>query len=135
MEEAERVWRKAEAKKAQRDTEAEEAQKMVEVEEARKKAKEEERFQREAKTVQVDAEKKKKKVEVLAAWCKQLELLSQHKVTACIGWEEDIWRVLEAGSEGLQSMILGYGKGKVLEKHVCMNCLRKGIECEWDEGG
>ena len=84
--------------------------------------------------VQADAEKKKK-VEVLAAWCKQLELLLQCKVAARIGWEEDAWRASEASGEGLQSMILGYGKGKVLEKHVCMNCLRKGIECEWDEGG
>ena len=32
-------------------------------------------------------------------------------------------------------MILGYGKGKVPEKCICTNCLRKGIECEWDEGG
>ena len=67
VDKAERVWREAEAEKAQRDVEAEEAQKMVEVEEAWKKAREEERFQREAKTVQADAEKKKK-VEVLAAW-------------------------------------------------------------------
>ena len=33
------------------------------------------------------------------------------------------------------SGIMGYGKGKVLEKRVCTNCLRRGIECEWDEGG
>ena len=30
---------------------------------------------------------------------------------------------------------MGYRKGKALEKHVCTNCLRKGIECEWDKGG
>ena len=43
--------------------------------------------------------------------------------------------MLEAGGEGSQSAILGYGKGKALEKRVCMNCLRKGIKCEWDKGG
>ena len=35
----------------------------------------------------------------------------------------------------MPSGIAGYGKGKVLEKHVCTNCLRKGVECEWDKGG
>ena len=38
-------------------------------------------------------------------------------------------------SEVALSGIAGYGKGKVPEKHVCTNCLRKGVECEWDEGG
>ena len=33
------------------------------------------------------------------------------------------------------SRITGYRKGKAPEKRVCINCLRKGIECEWDEGG
>ena len=33
------------------------------------------------------------------------------------------------------SGIAGYRKGKVLEKRICTSCLRKGIECEWDEGG
>ena len=37
-------------------------------------------------------------------------------------------------SKAVPSGIAGYGKGKVLEKHVCTNCLRKGIECKWDEG-
>ena len=41
----------------------------------------------------------------------------------------------EASGEGSQSVISGYGKGKALEKRVCMNCLRKGVKCEWDEGG
>ena len=52
-----------------------------------------------------------------------------------IVWEEDAWRTLEAGGEGSQSVISGYGKGKVPEKHICTNCLRKGIKCKWDEGG
>ena len=41
----------------------------------------------------------------------------------------------EAGEETMPSGIAGYGKGKAPEKCVCMNCLRKGVECEWDEGG
>ena len=99
----------------------------MEAEEAQRKAEEEEAVQKGAE--------KQKKAEVSVAWCKQLELLLQRKVTACIAQEEDAQRVSEASGEGSQSTILGYGKGKVLEKHVCMNCLRKGIECEWDEGG
>ena len=35
----------------------------------------------------------------------------------------------------MPSRIVGYGKGKAPEKRVCTNCLRKGIECKWDEGG
>ena len=31
--------------------------------------------------------------------------------------------------------IKGYGKGKVPERWVCGQCICKGIECEWDEGG
>ena len=104
------------------------------MEEPQKKAKEEERVQRLAEMVQADAEKKKK-AEASAAQCKQLELLLQHKVTVQIMWEEDAWRTLEAGGEGSQSVISGYGKGKVPEKHICTNCLRKGIKCKWDEGG
>ena len=73
---------------------------------------------------------KKKKVEVLVAQCKQLKLLLQHKVAACIAQEEDAWRASETGREPSQSGITGYGKGKASEKRVCMNCLRKGIECE-----
>ena len=42
---------------------------------------------------------------------------------------------MEADEGAAPSGFVGYGKGKVPEKHVCMNCLRKGIECEWDEGG
>ena len=38
-------------------------------------------------------------------------------------------------SEAAPSGIAGYGKGKAPEKHICTNCLRKGIEYEWDEGG
>ena len=30
---------------------------------------------------------------------------------------------------------MGYRKGKALEKRVCTSCLKKGMECEWDEGG
>ena len=78
---------------------------------------------------------KKKKAEVSVAWCKQLKLLSQRKVTTRIAQEEDTWRVSEASGEGLQSTISGYGKGKVPEKCVCTNCVRKGVECKWDEGG
>ena len=35
----------------------------------------------------------------------------------------------------MPSGIMGYGKGKVLEKRICTSCLRKGVECKWDEGG
>ena len=38
-------------------------------------------------------------------------------------------------SEAAPSGIAGYEKGKVPEKHVCTSCLRKGVECKWDEGG
>ena len=69
------------------------------------------------------------------AWHKQLKLLSQCKVTVCIAQEEDARRESEAGEGVMQSGIMGYGKGKVLEKHICTNCLRKGVECEWDKGG
>ena len=89
----------------------------------------EERTKKEAKNIQVEAEKQKK-AEALAAQHKQHKLLLQHKVATCIAWEEDIQRVLEDGGEGLHSVILGYGKGKALEKWVCTNCLRKGIECD-----
>ena len=116
-----------EAEKSQRDAEAKEAQKTVEAEEAQRKAKEEEAAWKE--------DEKNKKAEALAAWCKQLELLLQCKVAAHIAWEEDAWRVLEASGEGLQSAISGYGKGKAPEKRMCTNCLRKGVEYEWDEGG
>ena len=47
--------------------------------------------------------------------------------------EEDAWRVSETSGEPLHSRIVGYGKGRVPERCVCTNCLRKGIE--WDEGG
>ena len=40
----------------------------------------------------------------------------------------------EASEEVTPSGIMGYGKGKAPEKHVCTNCLRKGVKCEWDEG-
>ena len=74
------------------------------------------------------------KAQALAAQQKQLELLSQCKVTVQIAWAEEAWRVSEAGEETMPSRIAGYGKGKAPEKCVCMNCLRKGVECEWDEG-
>ena len=35
----------------------------------------------------------------------------------------------------LGSGIWGYGKGKAPERHVCVQCLCKGIECKWDKGG
>ena len=119
-EEAEKAWREVEAKKAQRDAEAKEAWKTAEVEETRQKAEEEEAMW---------------KAEALVAWHKQLELLLQQKVAAWITWEEEVWRALETGREAMQSGITGYGKGKVPEKRICTNCLRKGIECKWDKGG
>ena len=79
--------------------------------------------------------KKSKKAEVLAAQWKQLELLVQHKVTVCIAWEEEARRVSEADEGAVPSRIAGYGKGKAPEKCGCTNCLRRGIECKWDEGG
>ena len=79
-----------------------------------------------------DAEKNKKP-EASVAWWKQLELLLQRKVAVHIAQEEEVWRVSE--SKVVLSGIAGYRKGKVPEKCVCTNCLRKGIECEWDEGG
>ena len=42
---------------------------------------------------------------------------------------------MEASEGAMLSEIMGYGKGKVPEKHMCTNCLCKGIKCEWDEGG
>ena len=71
----------------------------------------------------------------MAALQKQLELLLQCKVTTHLAWEEDAWRVSEAGEEAMPSRIAGYRKGMVPEKHICTNCLRKGVECEWDKGG
>ena len=68
-----------------------------------------------------------------AAWRKQLELLLQYKAAVQIAWEMEAQRALE--SKVVPSGITGYGKGKVLEKCVCTGCLRKGMECEWDEGG
>ena len=38
-------------------------------------------------------------------------------------------------AEVTPSGIAGYGKGKVPEKCVCINCLRKGVKCKWDKGG
>ena len=127
--EAKEAWRtaEAEAEKAWREMEAEEAQRIAEVEEARQKAKADEAAWKEAE--------KKKKAEASAVWQKQLELLSQRKVAVQITRAEEAQRASEAGEEVTLSGIMGYGKGKVLEKHVCMNCLRKGVECEWDEGG
>ena len=117
-----------EAEKAQRDKEeAEEAQRTAEVEEARRKAEADEVAWKEAK--------KNKKAKVSTARWKQLELLSQHKVTVWITQAEEAQRASEAGEEAMPSGIAGYRKGKVPEKHVCMNCLHKGIECKWDEGG
>ena len=77
----------------------------------------------------------RKKAEALAVWQKQLELLSQRKVTAWIAQVEEAQRASEASEEAMLSGIAGYRKGKVPEKCVCMNCLRKGVKCEWDEGG
>ena len=71
----------------------------------------------------------------MAALQKQLELLLQCKVATHLAWEEDARRVSEAGEEAMPSRIAGYRKGMVPEKHVCTNCLRKGVECEWDKGG
>ena len=65
----------------------------------------------------------------------QLELSLQCKVATQIAWEEDAQRALEVGREPSQSGIAGYGKGKAPEKCICTNCVRKGVECEWDEGG
>ena len=70
----------------------------------------------------------------MARW-KQLELLVQRKVAARIAQEEEAWRALEADEGAMPSGIMGYGKGKVLEKRICTSCLRKGVECKWDEGG
>ena len=51
-----------------------------------------------------------------------------------IAQEQEAQRASEASSGVSRSGILGYGKGKAPEKHICTNCLRKGIECKWDEG-
>ena len=77
--------------------------------------------------------KKNKKAEALVAWWKQLELLLQCKVAARIAQEEEAWRASE--SKAAPCGITGYGKGKVLEKRICTNCLRKGVKYESDEGG
>ena len=65
----------------------------------------------------------------------QWKLLSQCKVAVCIAQVEEAQRVLEASEEATPSGIAGYGKGKVPEKCICTNCLQKGVECKWDEGG
>ena len=72
-----------EAEKAQRtaEVEAEKAQRDAETEEAQQKAEEEEAARKEAE--------KNKKVEVSVACGKQLELLSQCKVTAHIAQAEE----------------------------------------------
>ena len=98
---------------------------MAEAEEAWRKAEEEEAARKEAE--------KQKKAKALVAQHKQLEPLSQQKVTMQIAQEEDAQRASETSGAVLQCGIMGYRKGKVLEKHVCTNCLRKGIE--WDKGG
>ena len=77
----------------------------------------------------------KKKAEASVSQQKQLELLLQRKVAAWIAREEEAWRASEAGEGVTLSGIVGYGKGKVPEKCICTNCLCKGVECEWDEGG
>ena len=69
----------------------------------------------------------------MVAWQKQLELLSQRKAAVQIAQETEARRASE--SEVVPSGIVGYGKGKVPEKRVCTSCLRKGVECKWDEGG
>ena len=120
--EAEKAWRDVEAKKARRDVEAEEARKAAEGE-AEKQWREVEAEE----IAQKDA-KKKKKAEASVTQRKQLELLSQCKVAARIAWEMEAWRALD--SKAALSGIAGYGKGKVLEKCVCTNCLRRGVECE-----
>ena len=134
--EAEKAWRDMEAKKARRDVEAEEAWKAAEVEAEKQwrevEAEETQRRGEAEEIAQKDAEKKKK-AEASVTQRKQLELLSQCKVAARIAWEMEAWRALE--SKAVLSGIAGYGKGKMLEKHVCTNCLRRGVECEWDEGG
>ena len=132
----ERLQREVEAEKAQRDTEAEEAQKTAEAEEAQKTAEAEEaqRKAEEEEGAWKEAEKNKK-AKASVAYHKQLELLSQCKVTAHIAQEEEAQRASEASGEASQSGITGYGKGKVPEKCICTNCLRKGIECKWDKGG
>ena len=79
-----------------------------------------------------DAEKKKK-AKASVTQRKQLELLLQHKVAVQIAQEMEAQRALEPEAE--PSGIMGYGKGKAPEKCVCTNCLRRGVECEWDEGG
>ena len=76
----------------------------------------------------------RKKAKVSAVRQKQLELLFQCKVAVWIAWEE-AWGASEASGTAILSGIVGYGKGKAPEKHVCTNCLCKGIECKWDKGG
>ena len=66
---------------------------------------------------------------------KQLELLLHRKVAACIAQEKEAQRASEASEGVMPSGIAGYRKGKVPEKCICTNCLRKGIKCKWDEGG
>ena len=136
--EAKKAQREVEAKKAWRDAEAEEAQRTAEAEaEKQWRDAEAEEAWRKAEAEEAawkDAEMKKK-AKVSATQRKQLELLSQCKVTVQIAWEEEAQRVSEAGREAMPSRITGYRKGKVPEKQVCMNCLRRGIECKWDEGG
>ena len=59
---------------------------------------------------------------------------AQAAFAAQIAQEEDAWRASEVGGEGSQSMISGYGKGKVLEKCMCMNCLRRALSASGMRG-
>ena len=103
-------------------------------EEAQSRAKEEEHVWKEAKRVQAEDERRKK-VEASAMQPKQLEQLLQWKVATSLTQEQEALRASEASGRVSGGGILGYGKGKALEKQVGTNCLRKGIECEWDDGG
>ena len=116
--EAEKAWKEVEAKMAWREVEAEEVCRKVKAKEAWKNTKEGKQAWKEAERVQAE-----------------LEQLLQCKVAARITQEQKAQRVSEAGGGASGSGILGYGKGKAPEKRVCTNCLRKGIECEWDKGG
>ena len=67
---------------------------------------------------------------------KQIEEQKAHEAAEQKPHEATELRTVEVGgSRGSKSGIWGHSKGKALEKRVCRQCICKGIECKWEEGG
>ena len=59
---------------------------------------------------------------------------AQREVEAKKAWRDAEAKEAQRTAEAEEAQRTA-GKGKVPEKQVCMNCLRRGIEWKWDEGG